>query len=443
MRFTPLHPMMSSPARRSFRFLLSACVWLAALLGGPVRALDFAELVKSVEPERAARYEVFRNFQIKGICGTSRLDLASQWGANTIRTYVPPTRAQLDEYQKLGFKVIVGLWMPHHGENKGNSGKWNYDYTKQGDAQLKALAEVIARIGDHPAILLWCFGNEVHLEAPYLETVERMSRLLHEKNPRALSSLTMINAPKDKVALIKQLAPDLDVIGYNSYGQGAVTGASRNLEEVWGRAYYVSEFGAAGPWGGRKTPWGVFYEQSYDAKLEDLRKSFARIDSAPRCLGSTMFLWGYWTQQLPTYFSAFLTAELGGRKVPDNELYLTPIAEEFARYWSGHYPPGRAPVLTKIAIPAAGDAPHVTLPAGKKFTVTATAVEPSGVTRPLHYRWWILDHSGKPIAGPFHTEQASYELTAPAAPGKDFFVLGYVIAAGRWASGYSVPFQVE
>lgn len=435
--------MILAPLRCLGRVLLFVLPCLGGSLAVPALALDHAELIKDMEPARVARYEVFRGFQIKGICGTARLDLAAQWGANTIRTYVPPTRAQLDEYQKLGLKVIVGIWMPHHGENKGNSGKWNYDYTKQGDAQLKSLAEVIDRIGDHPAILLWCFGNEVHLEAPYLETVERMSRLLHEKQPRALSSLTMINAPKEKVALIKQLAPDLDVIGYNSYGQGAVNGASRTLEEVWGRAYYVSEFGPAGPWGGRKTPWGVVYEQSYDVKLEDLRKSFARIDAAPRCLGSTMFLWGYWTQQLPTYFSAFLTADLGARKVPDHELYVTPIAEEFARYWSGRYPAERAPVLTKIAFPTAGDAPHVVLPAGKKFPVTAAVTEPSGVTRPLRYRWWILDHTGKPIAGPFESEQATAELTAPAAPGKDFFVLGYVIAAGRWASGYSVPFQVE
>lgn len=420
-------------------------MWLAALLGAPARALDFEQLVNSVEPERAARYEVFRNFQIKGFCGTARFDLAAAWGANTIRTYTPPTRAQLDEYQKLGFKVIVGIWMPHHGENKGNNGKWNYDYTTQGDAQLKSLAEVIDRIGDHPAILLWSFGNEVHLDVPYLETVERMSRLLHEKNPRALSSLTMINAPKEKVALIKQLVPDLDVIGYNSYGQGAVNGASRTLEEVWGRAYYVSEFGPGGPWSGRKTPWGVFYEQAYDAKLEDLRKSLAGIDAAPRCLGSTMFLWGYWRKgkEFPTYFSAFLAPELDGRKVADNKLYVTPIAEEFARYWSGRYPEERAPVLTKIAFPAAGDAAHVTLPAGQKFTVAATVVEPAGITRPLRYRWWILDHSDKPVAGPFDTEQASIELTAPAAPGKDYFVLGYVIAADRWASGYSVPFKVE
>lgn len=442
---TGIFPM---PPSSPLRFLALLALTLAGALGPlalPVAALDFAELTRSVSPERAARYEVFRRFQIHGICGSTRLDLASAYGANTVRTYTPPTRAQLDEYQRLGFRVVVGIWMPHQGENDGRAGKWTYDYATQGEKQLKDLAEVIDRIGDHPAILLWCLGNEVHLDRPYLATVERMSQLVHAKHPRALTSLTMVNAPKDKLALIKEVAPDLDVIGYNSYGQGAVNGASRSLEEVWGRAYYVSEFGPAGPWGVRKAPWGAAYEQSYDVKLEDLRKSFAGIDSAPRCLGSTMFLWGYWQKgkEVPTYFSAFLQPELGAGNVPEEKLYRTPIVEEFCRYWSGRYPAERAPVLTRIAIAGPADAEHATVAAGGKFAVTATVIEPSGVTRPLSYRWWILDRSGKLVGAPLVTDHATAELVAPATPGKDYLLLVYAVAAEKFASGFSVPFKVE
>jgi hypothetical protein len=236
-------------------------VVFAALCGlglttGSSLALDYARLTASVEPERAARYAPFRDFQIRGVCGTVRLDLAAKYGANTIRTYTPPSRAQLDEYQQLGLKVIVGIWMPHHGENVGNDGgKWNYDYAKSGDNQLESLRKTLDTIGDHPAILMWCFGNEVHLEPPYLETVNRLSLLLHERYPTQLSSLTIINAPSKAIEAIKRYAPDVDVIGYNSYGHGAVGGAAQRLEQEWGRAYYVSEFGPQGPWWGRKTGW--------------------------------------------------------------------------------------------------------------------------------------------------------------------------------------------
>lgn len=437
--------MISHPALRfAPRFLLALALVAGAWVQS-ARALDFAELTKSVEPERAARYEVFRNFQIKGFCGTSLIELAAAHGANTVRTYTPPTRAELDAYQRLGLKVVVGIWMPNHGENKGSGGKWSYDYTQQGDKQLKDFADVLARIGDHPAILLWCLGNEVHLERPYLETVERMSRLLHQKFPRALSSLTLVNAPKDKLALIKEVAPDLDVIGYNSYGQGAVTGSSRNLEEIWGRAYYVSEFGPQGPWSGRKTAWGVFCEQSYGAKVEDLRKSFERIDSAPRCLGSTMFLWGYWQKgkEFPTYFSAFLAPGLGGKKIADDKLLRTPITDEFLRYWSGKYPAERAPVLTTLALAGREGVRDAIVAAGQPIRATATATDPAANGRALSYRWWIIDHEGSVVQGPLDTAEPTAEFPALKHAGETYALLAYVLAEGRFASGFSLPFKVE
>lgn len=437
--------MLTSNFRRIFRSLLVALTCASGPLITPAVALDFATLVQSVEPERAVRYEPFRHFQIKGVCGTTQLELAATSGANTIRTYTPPTRRQLDDYQRLGLKVIVGIWMPHHGENKGDNGKWSYDYTKQGDKQVKDFADVLKRIGDHPAILMWCLGNEVHLDPPYLATVNRMSLLLHEKYPRQLTSLTLVNAPKDKVALIKELAPDLDVIGYNSYGHGAVNGASRTLEEVWGRAYYVSEFGPQGPWSGRKAAWGVYYEQSYAAKVDDLRKSLAGIDAAPRCLGSTMFLWGVWQKgkEFPTYFSAFLSPELGDKKVREEKLYLTPIADEFLRYWSGRYPEERAPVLTSISIAGAENNRDALFPAGKNFQVTVAATDPSTASRPLRYRWWMLDQNGKVVQGPHNSDHPTAEFKAPATPGEAYAMLVYVIAGERFASGFSLPFKVE
>jgi len=406
-------------------------------------ALDYVALTNSVPSEHVARFEKFQNFQIKGICGTARLDLATAYGANTLRTYTPPSREQLDQYQRLGFKVIVGIWMPHHGENAGKTGKWNYDYRGKGDEQVKALEETIRRIGDHPAILLWCFGNEVQLDPPYLQTVNRMSELLHKKQPNQLTSLTMINAPKEKIDLIKQHAPDLDVIGYNSYGHGAVGGSSKNLEAVWGRAYYVSEFGPEGPWWGRKTAWGAFYEQSYDEKLDDLRKSFQRIDAAPRCLGSTMFLWGSWTQQLPTYFSAFLSPQGTAKKVDEEKLYTTPLAEEFCRYWSGKYPAERAPILTKVTVAGLDGTNDVIVQAGKSFKMTAAAVNPDMSHSKLQYRWWILNKHGEAVVGPIDTDEPNVALQAPKEPGTDYAVMTYVIGPDQRASGYTVPIKVE
>jgi hypothetical protein len=413
------------------------------LLVNSASALNFVALTNSVPPNEVVRFEKFKNFQIKGVCGTARLDLASAYGANTIRTYTPPSREQLDEYQRLGLKVIVGIWMPSDGENKGKDGKWDYDYRSRGDEHLKALEDTMDRIGNHPAILMWCFGNEVHVNPAYLQTVNRMSELLHKKQPNQLTSLTMVNAPREKLALIKQHAPDLDVIGFNSYGHGAVGGAMKNLEEVWGRAYYVSEFGPQGPWWGRKTAWGAFYEQSYDEKLADLRQSFTKIDAAPRCLGSTMFLWGSWSQQLPTYFSAFLTPDISHRKVAEEELLLTPMTEEFCNYWSGHYPTNRAPVLTKISIAGSKDGGDTVLQAGEQFNVSVKVADSSIPIDQLRYRWWVLDKSGKAVIGPKETEQPHVKLSAPTESGSNYNLMVYVVAPDKRASGFTVPVKVE
>jgi hypothetical protein len=270
-----------------------------------------------------------------------------------------------------------------------------------------------------------------------------MSQCLHQKHPEQLSSLTIINAPEEKIALIKHHAPDLDVIGYNSYGHGALANASARLEEHWGRAYYVSEFGPQGPWWGRKTSWGEVYEQSYDAKLNDLRQSFDKIDAAPRCLGSTMFLWGSWTKQKPTYFSAFLNPLGTHDRAAEKDLYMTPMAEEFCRYWSGHYPAQRAPILTRITIQGHNDQADPVVGAGELFHVTASATDPDTPTDDLHYRWWILDPGGKAVVGPINTTQPAVELKAPATPGTNYAVMAYVIAPDQRASGFTVPIKVE
>lgn len=428
-------------ARRPLSLLLAG--W-ALFMASTASGLDYSALMRSADSARAARYDAFRGFQIKGICGSTRLDLAAAYGANTIRTYVPPTREELDDYQRLGLKVVVGIWMPHPGKNQGKDGStWNCDYGENGDGQVKAFAETVSRIADHPAILMWCLGNEVPLNQAYLETVNRMSLALHQRFPKQLTSLTMINAPLDKIALVKKYAPDLDVIGYNSYGQGAVGSAIKNLEAEWGRAYYVSEFGPQGPWWGRKTAWGEIYEQSYDAKLDDLRNSFQKIDAAPHCLGSTMFLWGYWTQQKPTYFSAFLNPQGNVKNVDEKELCATPMTEEFCHYWSGKYPQPRGPLLTGIKIDGQTNESDVVVLSGQPFKVTATVTNLDGRDARLQFRWWILDKAGETVSGPVNADQPTAEITAPKAPGTNYVVMGYVIGDGKRASGFTVPIKVK
>ncbi len=421
-----------------FHFL--AVVLLFSLMSR-ANALNLAALDSTVDTNRAARYEFFKDFKIKGICGNTRLDLATAWGANTIRTYTPPSREQLDNYHRLGLKVIFGVWMPHQGENPGKP-KWSYDYKKSGDEQVRFFAKLVDKIGDHPAILLWCLGNEVPLDPEYLRTINRMSELLHQKYPMQLTSVTIINAPKEGIEAIKKYAPDVDVIGANCYGAGAVKTACKQFETDWQRAYYISELGPQGPWWGKRTAWGQICEQNYPEKIQDLRNSFRIIDTAPRCLGSAVFYWGCWKLQKPTYFSTFLDPANVNPKEKANELFITPMAEEFCHYWSGQYPAERGPLLSRIVIDGLKNQKDAAVSAGQTFTITANASEPSDTDSDLTYRWWILGENGKTVAGPINSSTPNVHIKAPTEPGTNYVVMGYAIANNQHASGFTVPIKV-
>jgi len=156
-----------------------------------------------------------------------------------------------------------------------------------------------------------------------------------------------------------------------------------------------------------------------------------------------MFLWGYWTQQKPTYFSAFLGPDCDAKTVNEDELYITPMAEEFCRYWSGQYPAQRGPILTKISVSGHRDQDDVIVRPGEQFEVTATATDPDSPISTLRYRWWVLDKEGKAVFGPTDTERPDAKLKAPSQLGTNYVVMVYVLAPDRRASGFTLPIQVK
>jgi hypothetical protein len=100
---------------------------------------------------------------------------------------------------------------------------------------VETLIRKVESIGNHPAILMWGLGNEVHLDEPYLRVVNRMSQEIHKRFPQHITSLTMINAKPEAITAVKKFAPDLDVLGIQSYSRGAVRGAIKKTEELWGK----------------------------------------------------------------------------------------------------------------------------------------------------------------------------------------------------------------
>lgn len=427
---------------------------LSGLLGALALAgASFAHAF--VLPEGASandrtRFAVFENFQIKGVCGDKDLDRLATLGVNTVRGYTfddaATMRAKLDHAHRLGLKMIVSEWMPHHGKNKNAQGHfWDFDYNAKGDQIIAKFVQKLEALGDHPAILMWGLGNEVHLDEPYLRVVNRMSEEIHKRFPHHLTSLTMVNAKPDHIAKIKQFVPDLDVLGVQSYSRGAVRGSMSNTAEHWGKPFYLSEFNTNGPWNFAKTAWGCPVDEPVTRKVADLKDCYAAIDASPLCLGSTIFVWGHYAvDDRPTYFSTLLDADPAGPKKTDSfdQLLWTPQADVMTEHFTGRPITGnRAPVLSRIEF-ADGAKSRTALP-GETLPIHLAAEDADGDR--VTFVTWILQAKTRkvtPLAGPFpQTSGDNAVAVAPASPG-EYLVIAYALDGKGGASASVLPFKV-
>ena len=426
-------------------------VVLVGVLGSSAVAQGGGVVVPDdLSPTQRARFERFENFRIDGVCGDRDLERLAALGVNTVRGYTIPApekmRAKLDEAHRHGLKMVVSEWMPHHGRNKGNDGaEWNFDYTVKGDDVVAKFIEKVEQIGDHPAILMWGLGNEVHLDEPYLRTVNRMSLAIHERFPRHITSLTMINAKPEAIEAVKRYAPDLDVLGIQSYSPGAVRNAIKQTEELWGKPFYMSEFNGKGPWNFGKSAWGVPLDEPVPQKVADLAACYDAIESSPLCLGSTIFVWGHHGVFRPTYFSLLLDPDPTGPgpNGPLEELLVTPQAELMIERFTGRpMRDNRAPVLTALAF-TGGEQSRTATP-GEPVRVSLAAHDPDG--DPVELVAWLLDSSQRvpqPVAGPIVAQSDTVcVIQAPQEPG-EYLVMVYAMDGKGGGSASTLPLKVQ
>ncbi len=110
------------------------------------------------------------------------MELAGQYGANTIRTWTVSDETQqwLETAKKSNQKMILGIWMPHQGKNSGKDYPYEYDYRENETEGLDNLKMRLTQYDAHPSVLMWGLGNEVHLEENYLTNVNVMAKAIHD-----------------------------------------------------------------------------------------------------------------------------------------------------------------------------------------------------------------------------------------------------------------------
>ena len=393
------------------------------------------------------RISFFDTYEIKGVGGEQFLQIAKDAGANTIRTWAIytdyRTRDVLDEADNLGIKVILGFWMAHQGDNGG----WQWDYADDGtDYYVNQLNNFLQLYGNHPAVLMWGLGNEVNISPEYLQCANTLSTIIHNYKPSNITCIVIVNAPQSTINAIEQYAPDIDMIGANSYGSAGVAGAINDLTTYWGKAYFISEYGQRGTWAVPNTSWGTAIEDTPQVKVNDLNNCHNAINNADaNCKGSVVFLWQPFLMHTHTWWGCLLpeNPEIESQStgmVP----YTTPYSDLMEKHFTGSYPDDRAPIISNITINGSS-ANSITLTAGNNFTCSVTATDPDGDT--ITYKWWVYNYNGNEreglISGPYNTNTTN-SITVAAPSAGTYGIMCYAIdIIHDSASALTKPFRTE
>lgn len=293
-------------------------------------------------------------YVIKGVGGDKQLDKLVAAGGNSIRTWsAEKLKPILDEAQKHGLTVTVGLWLGH--ERHG----FDYNNAEQVAAQYQAAEQTIMQFKDHPAVLMWALGNEMEGyaagdNAAIWSAINNLATMAKRLDPNHPTMTVVAEIGGDRVKNIHRLCPDIDIVGINSYG-GAATLPQRYREAGGTKPYVITEFGPAGMWEVTKNGWGAAPEPTSTEKAESYKKTYVAnvTANAAQCLGSYAFLWGQKQEATATWFGLLL---------PDgSRLGAVDVLSEL---WTGKPPSNRCPTIKAFSI--AGETkvkPHATVTA--------------------------------------------------------------------------------
>jgi len=392
-------------------------------------------------------FSLLRNgspYYVKGVGGTVQLDLAVAIGANSIRTWgIEQAQEILDEAHKRGLSVMLGFWLQH--ERHG----FNYSDTAKVAKQFRHFSEAILRFKDHPALLMWGIGNELDLyytNPACWDAVQQLAQFAHRVDPNHPTATVTAGLDSMDVQWILKKAPDIDLLGINTYGD--IGGVPRNVQRYgWNGPYMITEWGPNGYWEAPQTSWKASMEQSSSDKKAVYLSRYQEfiVPNTSHCLGSYAFLWGAKQEYTETWFGLF----------NKNGQPTEPIdALEFV--FTGAWPSKPAPSISSMVI-SGFEQTEAMLKAGNWYDATLNAglgQGGTGKTARLHYTWIILEESTDKKSGG-DAEQAAGEVQsnmrgahgstlqfrAPDRPGA-YRLFAHVECNGKTAY-HNIPFWVQ
>lgn len=383
-------------------------------------------------------------WESKAISGFDFLDMAETAGVNTIRTWGLNNLNEgelLDEAQRRGMKVLVGLWLAH--QNHG------IDYTLPADSlkiqkQYDRITQGVLKYKDHPAILAWGVGNEVNAKKAPQEVwhaVNDIAAFIHNNDPNHPTSTILAGSSIAHIKNVMHLAPEVDILSINSYLDTKEV-RSNVAQAGWKNPFMVTELGPDGFWESDTTLWGAPIEVSSKVAAQMYVDRYRDVDADPLCIGVFPFKWGSVPKKTPTWLSIFLA-----------DSCKTQAYDELYYIWNNHYPSNRAPLVNSLKINDKLAFESVYLKAGDQAKSSVEALDLDGDG--LQFRWEILpeidlkpgiqgtqDIIVKPIDGFFASEK-NRNITFRVPEQEGAYRLYVYVNDNNHSCGYAnIPFYV-
>jgi hypothetical protein len=182
-------------------------------------ALALAPCAAAAEQWQGAAFEADR----------AALEKLAAAGAKVVRVYRESDAWVLDEAQRLGLRVVMGLRVAHprHG--------FRLDDAAARQAQEHALRAFVLRHRQHPAILAWGVGNEVETgerdPLPAWREVDRLAGVVKTADPARPTLMVVADTGMAELRTLASCCPSVDLLGVNVYA-GAVFDLPQRLREA-------------------------------------------------------------------------------------------------------------------------------------------------------------------------------------------------------------------
>ncbi len=363
--------------------LLQICVFFfcihSVVLAQPVSV--------SVQSNASGNFTLLRNnlpYYVKGVGGHVFMDIAKASGANSIRLWgAENAKEVLDEAQKRGLTVMLGLWMPPERHGFDYSDKWACE------DQLNQFRSIVKRYKDHPALLLWGVGNEVDLfytDFAVWDAVQNIAAMIHEEDKNHPTCVVTAGIDAPEVSLIKEKCKDIDILGVNTYGDLPALAQKIRLYG-WQKPYLVTEWGPNGHWEVPKTTWAAPIEQTSSEKALTYQNRYREniLSDSNLCMGSYVFLWGQKQETTPTWYGVFVDNKYGE------------CVQVLQQEWSSKIPELAAPKIKQYTLNGLSALASVTLNKRAQVSVLLDVEHVSKET--LQYKWELMPESEFTLAG--------------------------------------------